>query len=832
MHNRFTLLAAICVFGVTVTVTALWSGGCGTSGICRGSDRRYRKAQGHNPDETVPFRSAKPIWPKGRETETNLFVGFRAVFERPKSGTAVLRITGSSLYRIFLNGRFLGHGPARGPHGYWRVDQWPLKGLGAGENVLAVEVAGYNVNSYYLLDQPSFIQAEIVAEGRVLASTAGKGVPFEACILKGRVQKVQRYSFQRPFIEYYRLEPDYDRWRKDKSAPFVKARCETFSEKKLLPRRVAYPRFSMRQPVWRIGRGRMRTRVDVDHLWKGRELTRIGPKLKGFTEDQLEVVPSIELQKIEPVETVEVNEPYSPADAIHLDNNSFVILDLGTNLTGFIGARVKCREKTGLFITFDEILSNGDVDFKRLRCVNAVGYELKPGEYRLETFEPYTMRYLKLLVREGSCEATNLYLREYANPDASQAHFACSDRRLNRIFEAARQTFRQNAVDIFMDCPSRERAGWLCDSFFTGRVAFDLCGNTTVEKNFFENYLLPARFEHHPEGMLPMCYPADHYNKTFIPNWAMWFVIQLEEYLARSGDRELVDALRPKVMSLLKYFERFRNEDGLLEKLESWVFVEWSAANRFVQDVSYPTNMLYAAVLEAAGRMYKEPDLLSEAERLREAIRRQSFDGEFFVDNAMRQEGKLQVTDNKSEVCQYFAFFFDAANLKTHGKLWDTLRQQFGPARTETKAYPQVHPANSFVGNYLRLELLSRFGHCRQLKDELVDFFLYMAERTGTLWEHTRTSASCNHGFASHVAHCLYRDILGVHRIDMRNRVVELHFSDVGLEWCRGKMPTRDGVVSVRWWTEDEKIFYQADVPAGYTLRVKNLSGRRLVHKQ
>ena len=32
--------------------------------------------------------------------------------------------------------------------------------------------------------------------------------------------------------------------------------------------------------------------------------------------------------------------------------------------------------------------------------------------------------------------------------------------------------------------------------------------------------------------MLPMCYPADHYDGNFIPNWAMWFVLELEEYIS------------------------------------------------------------------------------------------------------------------------------------------------------------------------------------------------------------------------------------------------------------------------------------------------------------
>ena len=56
-----------------------------------------------------------------------------------------------------------------------------------------------------------------------------------------------------------------------------------------------------------------------------------------------------------------------------------MLLDLGTNLTGFIGATIVCREKTRLFFAFDELLIDGDVDFKRMDCVNLVGWELEPG---------------------------------------------------------------------------------------------------------------------------------------------------------------------------------------------------------------------------------------------------------------------------------------------------------------------------------------------------------------------------------------------------------------------------------------------------------------------
>ncbi|MFH1742759.1 MAG: hypothetical protein ABIH23_27450 [bacterium] len=780
--------------------------------------------------DRVGFRSAKPVWPKGRQKEKNLFVGFRTVFQAPKGKRVTFRVTASTLYRFFLNGEFRGHGPARGPHGYFRVDEWDLtEYLQPGKNLIAVEVAGYNVNSFYLLDRPSFLQAEVVSEGKVLASTGRKGKSFEAGILKERVQKVQRYSFQRPFSEVYRLRKGHDLWRKDASAPFDTVRCSTLRKKSILPRGVPYPKFHKKEPVWNLSCGTIQSGVPVDKLWKDRSLTGIGPKLGGFPEEDLKTVPSIELQQISTVSKSEINRPYSPETQLSFAEDSFHILDFGTNLTGFLGATITCHKPTRIFLTFDEILSDGDVDFKRLSCVNIVGYRMKKGTYSVESFEPYTLRYLKVIVLEGECEVENIYLREYVNPEVSEAHFAASDKRLNQLFEAGRETFRQNAVDIFMDCPSRERAGWLCDSFFTARVAQNLSGNAAIERNFFENFLLPDTFAHLPEGMLPMCYPADHYDGVFIPNWSLWFVLQLEEYLERSGDRQLADALKPKLLRLFDYFKPFINEDGLLEKLKSWVFVEWSDANKFVQDVNYPTNMLYAAALDAAGRMYNLPDLQSQAENLREVIRRQSFDGQFFVDNAVRENGNLQVTENRTEVCQYFAFFFDIATPSTHETLWQTLCGDFGPKRKRTKKYPEVREANAFVGNMLRLEILSRYGRCQQILDESISYLLYMAELTGTLWENVGTYASCNHGFASHVVRTLYRDVLGLYEVDSVNRSVNLRFSDLRLNWCEGRIPVEGGAISFRWWKKGESISYRISVPAGYTVNAENLSDNELI---
>ncbi|MDD6246119.1 MAG: hypothetical protein PUC04_04175, partial [Firmicutes bacterium] len=103
---------------------------------------------------------------------------------------------------------------------------------------------------------------------------------------------------------------------------------------------------------------------------------------------------------------------------------------------------------------------------------------------------------------------------------------------------------------------------------------------------------------------------------------------------------------------------------------------------------------------------------------------------------------------------QYYAFFLGIADRESYPELWRTLVGDFGPERA-ADCWPDVAPANAFIGDYLRLELLYLDGQREKLLADIRGFFLPMAERTGTLWENNLPTASCCHGFASHVLYWL-----------------------------------------------------------------------------
>ena len=691
------------------------------------------------------FKKAVPVWAEGRETEVNLTLAFRTVIDYNRN--ADIRIAASTIYRLRVNGEFVGHGPCVAAHDYYRIDCYDLAPfLHKGKNVVSVEVTGYNTESFYLLSQPSFLQAEIVSGGRVIAAT---GRDFEAFDLQQRMQQVPKYSYQRTQMEHWVLSADYDAWQKDLEFSSEKeVKLAEQPAKTTIIRRVPYPDYTVHEA----------------------SVLNAGRRLYTF----------------------------------------------GREYSGFLGCEIDVKEKTSLTIDYEELLTDGELKH-RMPFRGYVAWDLEPGRYTLESIEPYSMQFAQVAFT-GDATIERLYIRDYCNSAVGAGQFSCDNEALNKIFDAARQTIRQSSMDIFMDTPSRERAGWIGDSYFSARVECDLSGATNVEKNFLENYLLPEHFKTIPEGMVPMCYPSDNFEGgTYIPNYAMWFVLQLEEYLARSGDRQMIDAFHDRVYALVDFFDKYLNSDGLLERLQSWVFIEWSAANRYVQDVSYPSNMQYAAMLDAVCRMYNDPALHARAEAMRETIRQQSFDGRFICDNAIRQQdGTLQRTDNHTETCQYYAFYFETATPETYPELWNRMITEFGPIRDKQDNYTDVPKANALFGNYLRMELLSQNGLVAQSLKEAEDFYLPMAELTGTLWENMTFSDSCNHGFAAHLAHVLYRDAAGLYVVDRVNKTVTLRLCDTGLKQCSAILPVPDGEIKLDWTCTDGNFSYDLSLPRGW----------------
>lgn len=706
------------------------------------------------------FLKAKPIYSSIYKNEMNISLFFVSRVNIQKEG--LIRITGNSIFRIFDNGKLIGYGPIRAAHGYYRIDEYHLS---KGFHNIVVELSGYNCNTFYVLNTLPFLQAEVIDDNEIVAFT-DQNDDFLCYLNETRIQRVTRFAYQRAFSESYKAEFDFVKLYENE-IPFKQLEVEVFDNFKYLARNVDYQKF-ISLDFKKVEEGT----YHVDETKKCYEDRYMYlDYLKIFKKEEWEVNPNDYISKL-------VFKLDKISDL--LTSNTFNTYVLENSKTGFLEYEIEVEEDAEIYFIFDELDTSEDkniidIKFYRNTTHNIISYSLKKGHYHHISFEPYTMKYLRLIVKSGLIKVKKINFILYENPFNTSFEFNVENEKIEAIFNSGIATFVQNAVDILTDCPSRERAGWLCDSYFSAKAETLLFGENKVEYNFLENYALLEQYSTLPNGMIPMCYPGEYPDGTFIPNWSMFYVLELKDYYDRTKDNKLIELSKNKINGLLQYFSSFENELGLLENLKSWIFVEWSKANDddFVCGVNFPSNMVYASMLEAASILLKEPKYKQKAEQIRAKIRQYSFDGIFFHDNMIRTKNDVfYMTDNITETCQYYAFYFKVASKETHKELYERLKNQFGPRRDHKIVYPSVHPSNVFIGDYLRLMILSSYGEYEKVKEESIDYFYKMAKITGTLWEHDSTFASLNHGLTSYIINILVEACFGYVGRDPLNKII------------------------------------------------------------
>lgn len=687
------------------------------------------------------------VWAEGQKNQMNRAFAF--VLDLGKKQMGEICLSAASCYKVIADGKLMGFGPNRTAHGYARAAVYPFNA-----QYITVEVQSHFVPNFCWVKREPFFAC-------VLKTERGKeyfAEDFNCFALSDRVQKVRRYSFQRGFCETYINEKDRTAlyFCKPQNA-FPRVKTEKAELPHLLPSETLNPALSEIFAEKVIDSGYCKTSPEIA-VYVDRTETLIGTVIEGFKRGEWQDFSTDEISRI------------TYLSGAKSGDYAYETLDFSRIVTGIVEVEIIAGNAGEVFFAFDEILS--DEKLKTIKpfrggTANVFKWTVKKaGVYNLSAFEPYAFRYANVITSAG-VKAT-VKVRAYENPEAGKMLFECDDKKIEQIMEAARHTFAHNAVDLLTDCPSRERAGWLSDSFFSSVAERVFTGDNKVERAFLQNYILADK-SGHPKGMIPRCYPADYYEEDgFIPNWSLWYILEIYKYFAQYGYDETVEKSRANVEGILNYFVDFENEFGVLEDLKGWIFVEWSAANNsdHINGINVPSNACYYASLLAAAKVYGIKGLKEKAEKVKDYLLKNAYVDGFFVDNLIRNEkGDIIPTENYTETCQYYMFFFKCADKHTHKELFDKMLNEYGKSDSSVSGgnpvKKQLTPSNMIYGVYMRLELLMREQKRVELLNECVRYFYDMTQKTGTLWENNTASASCDHGFASYVSRFIIYALFG-----------------------------------------------------------------------
>ncbi len=763
--------------------------------------------------------AASWIWFETDETE-NVFVRARRKFTIETVPTeAVLRITCSGHYRLWVNGTFAGRGPARPTVRKKRYDVLDISPLlRQGANVLAVHLIHYGYATAHCPEAPGGFWCELDIhtddDGRItVESDAEWRFSPDPAYDRNAGRRNQCYGI----IEIYdaRKEEDWLAPEFDDSAWSCAVECSDGPVmqpwEEMIPRGIPQCREESILPQAIVRIGEVENQEFVPGIIGGGSISNLATYL-------LQDIPlEPEYTSIENAESLlqPGGEPAVITQPSPLDRDephqrcATVILDFGREITGFGWLDVEGNEGAIVDVAYGERLVGGRVQAVMQNTAYADRYILKASRQRHEVHDWKGYRYVQLtfrnLTRPLLVHGAGSVFTSY--PVGRVGAFECSDPMLTRVWNVGAYTQQLCMHDALMDCPWREQQQWLGDGRVQLLIIQNAFGDRAMPRKFIEQFA-EAQL---PSGMIPNVSLSTHY----MTDYALWWVQGVLDVLLFDGDVEFSKSVFPNMAGLLEWFEDYVNADGLLEDVAGTAFIDWANVGR--EGICAPLNAIYYIARQSAAEIACATGNASHAEQWRETAEKveNAFHDTFwdsrrelYVDNVISG----QRTEKFSQHTQAIAALAGLSRVDNTALLTRAL---------EDKELVRTEPYFSF---YL-LEALARAGLAEKGLEFIREKWGAMIEQGATsFWEEWQVTGTFRAGrwIARPRSHChawsaaptawLSRYVLGV-RVEEADGPIIVEPQPCGLDSASGVVPTRYGPVKIVWQIKDGRLHVEADIP-------------------
>ncbi len=205
------------------------------------------------------------------------------------------------------------------------------------------------------------------------------------------------------------------------------------------------------------------------------------------------------------------------------------------------------------------------------------------------------------------------------------------DADLAKIWEISWRTARLDAHETYMDTPYWEQLQYVGDTRVQALISYTVAGDDRLAKQALEAFD-ESRI---PEGLTQSRYPTSQ--PQMIPPFSLLWVGMLHDYWMYRPDTAVVTAHLPGTRTVLDWFARYEQPDGLLKKLPWWSFVDWVVGgelpNYDANEESCTTTLQYLGALQDAAEMEtalgdaeRGAHYASRAEHVRSGLREKCWD--------------------------------------------------------------------------------------------------------------------------------------------------------------------------------------------------------------
>ncbi len=267
---------------------------------------------------------------------------------------------------------------------------------------------------------------------------------------------------------------------------------------------------------------------------------------------------------------VRVMHIYKPVLVTH-PQPGISVYDLGQNMAGRFVIKARGPAGSKLMVYPSELLHPNGTQWQS--CAGPIWCVYTLNGKGVETFHPifsyFGFRYVQIdavAADKSSPDSRPVVLNVIGQATHSSSptigHFSCSNKLLNQIHHLITMAMVNNMTSIITDCPTREKTGWLEDTYLVGPGIMD---NFFVPK-LYEQTAANMRDAQWPNGMVPDFAP-EYFNYpggfTDSPEWGSACVIDPWLTYKYFGDKRILSQ-NYQMMTRYVHYLKSRAKNGIL----------------------------------------------------------------------------------------------------------------------------------------------------------------------------------------------------------------------------------------------------------------------------
>jgi hypothetical protein len=452
------------------------------------------------------------------------------------------------------------------------------------------------------------------------------------------------------------------------------------------------------------------------------------------------------------------------------------------------GSLVKVTYSEALFAEDGSKGNRNNTEGKQIRGYHDV-FLPDGGSNRL--FRPLwlrTWRFIQLDIETGSeaLEINDYYGIFTAYPLIENASFESDDKSLSEIWNVGWRTARLCAGETYMDCPYWEQLQYIGDTRLQSLISLYVSGDDRLMRNALE-LIDHSRI---PEGLTLGRAPSAIPQIT--SPFSLYWVDMVHDYYMHKEDTEYLRQFLPGIQSVLGWFERRVDDNGMLGGLDWFSFTDWTPGFMVGSPAGVDTSnsalvsLNYAYALDRAsqlfdffGKSHEAKVYHKQAELLKKAVYNLCFNSE-----------KQLLRDTPFEEIY-----------SQHTNIWGVLTDAI-PKEKQKEVIRKVLTDESLIQctiyfRFYLFQAMKKVGLAEEYLEQLDPWHEMIAKGLSTFEEGDYDERSDCHAWGSTPNYDLLATVCGIRPAAPGFREIEIAPAFGKLNFIKAKMPHPKGRIEV-----------------------------------